>query len=57
MVDMVRQLINAYIAAGWSFLDDLIEPQETRAAIVRGLEIGETKTVERPWRKHGVLPV
>ncbi len=57
MVDMVRQQISAYIAAGWSFVDDLIEPQDTRAAIVRGLEIGETKTVERPWRKHGVLPV
>jgi acetyl-CoA carboxylase carboxyltransferase component len=57
MVQTVREQINAYIAAGWSFLDDLIEPQETRAAIVRGLDIGETKTVERPWRKHGVLPV
>jgi Carbamoyl-phosphate synthase L chain, ATP binding domain len=22
-----------------------------------GLELGETKKVERPWRKHGVLPV
>jgi methylmalonyl-CoA decarboxylase subunit alpha len=57
LVSTVRDQINAYIAAGWSFLDDLIEPQETRAAIVRGLEIGATKTVDRPWRKHGVLPV
>jgi acetyl-CoA carboxylase carboxyltransferase component len=57
LVDTVRDQINAYIAAGWSFLDDLIDPRETRAAIVRGLEIGETKVVERPWRKHGVLPV
>jgi acetyl-CoA carboxylase carboxyltransferase component len=57
LVNTVREQINAYIAAGWSFLDDLIEPQETRAAVVRGLEIGETKVVERPWRKHGVLPV
>jgi len=57
LVDTVREQINAYIAAGWSFLDDLIDPRETRAAVVRGLEIGETKVVERPWRKHGVLPV
>ena len=57
LVDTVRGQISAYIAAGWSFLDDLIQPQETRAAVVRGLEIGETKVVERPWRKHGVLPV
>ncbi|MBI4260101.1 MAG: acyl-CoA carboxylase subunit beta [Actinobacteria bacterium] len=57
MIEMVRGEISAYIAAGWSFVDDLIEPQDTRAAIVRGLEMGATKRVERPWRKHGVLPV
>ena len=53
----IREQINAYIAAGWSFLDDLIDPADTRATIVRGLELGSTKRVERPWRKHGVLPV
>jgi acetyl-CoA carboxylase carboxyltransferase component len=57
LVDTVRDQISAYIAAGWSFLDDLIDPGETRRTIVRGLELGETKKVERPWRKHGVLPV
>ncbi len=57
LVATVREQINAYIAAGWSFLDDLIDPADTRATIVRGLEIGETKRIERPWRKHGVLPV
>ncbi|MGH2662088.1 MAG: acyl-CoA carboxylase subunit beta [Actinomycetota bacterium] len=57
LVDSVREQINAYIAAGWSFVDDLIEPADTRATICRGLELSETKKVERPWRKHGVLPV
>jgi acetyl-CoA carboxylase carboxyltransferase component len=57
LIDTVRDQINAYIAAGWSFLDDLIEPADTRATIARGLELAETKRVERPWRKHGVLPV
>jgi acetyl-CoA carboxylase carboxyltransferase component len=57
LVAGVREQIGAYIAAGWSFLDDLIDPADTRATIVRGLEIGSTKVVERPWRKHGVLPV
>jgi acetyl-CoA carboxylase carboxyltransferase component len=57
LIDGVREQINAYIAAGWSFLDDLIDPADTRVTIIRGLEIGETKKVERPWRKHGVLPV
>jgi acetyl-CoA carboxylase carboxyltransferase component len=57
LVETVRQQIGAYIAAGWSFIDDLIDPADTRATIARGLEIAGTKTMERPWRKHGVLPV
>ncbi|MDP8955839.1 MAG: acyl-CoA carboxylase subunit beta [Actinomycetota bacterium] len=57
LVETVRQQINAYIAAGWSFIDDLIDPADTRSTIARGLEIAQTKTMERPWRKHGVLPV
>ena len=57
LVNTVREQINAYIAAGWSFVDDLIDPADTRVTIVKGLEMGETKRVERPWRKHGVLPV
>ena len=57
LIDQVRQQIGAYIAAGWSFVDDLIEPAETRTVISRGLEASVNKQVERPWRKHGVLPV
>jgi acetyl-CoA carboxylase carboxyltransferase component len=57
LIETVRSQIKAEIAAGWSFVDDLIEPGETRAAICRGLELAEGKKVERPWRKHGVLPV
>ncbi|HVL88692.1 MAG TPA: acyl-CoA carboxylase subunit beta [Actinomycetota bacterium] len=57
MIDAVRQQISPYVAAGWSFVDDLIDPADTRRVICRGLERAATKRVERPWRKHGVLPV
>ncbi|MDQ3645943.1 MAG: acyl-CoA carboxylase subunit beta [Actinomycetota bacterium] len=57
MVAMIREQISPYVAAGWSFVDDLIDPADTRTVIVRGLEMSATKKVERPWRKHGVLPV
>lgn len=57
MIDMVREQISPYVAAGWSFIDDLIDPGDTRKVICRGLENAESKKVERPWRKHGVLPV
>ena len=57
MVQVIRDQISPYIAAGWSFLDDLIDPADTRATIIRGLEASEGKVMDRPWRKHGVLPV
>ena len=57
MVAVIRDQISPYIAAGWSFIDDVIDPADTRATIVRGLQAARNKKVERPWRKHGVLPV
>jgi acetyl-CoA carboxylase carboxyltransferase component len=57
MVAVIREQISPYVAAGWSFVDDLIDPADTRSVIARGLQQAEHKKVERPWRKHGVLPV
>jgi acetyl-CoA carboxylase carboxyltransferase component len=57
MVAVIREQISPYIAAGWSFIDDVIDPADTRRVLAKGLEFSATKRVERPWRKHGVLPV
>jgi acetyl-CoA carboxylase carboxyltransferase component len=57
MVEMIREQISPYVAAGWSFVDDLIDPADTRRVIAAAMESAEGKTIERPWRKHGVLPV
>ena len=38
-------------------VDDVIDPADTRFAIWKGLQVSRTKHVDRPWRKHGVLPV
>ncbi len=57
LAEMIRSNIDPYVAAGHGQVDDVIDPAETRAAIVRGLRVSETKQVARPWRKHGVLPV
>jgi acetyl-CoA carboxylase carboxyltransferase component len=35
----------------------VIDPADTRHAIWRGLQLSRDKHVDRPWRKHGVLPV
>jgi acetyl-CoA carboxylase carboxyltransferase component len=57
MVNMIREQIKPEIAAGWAFVDDLIDPADTRSTIARALEAAEGKVMDRPWRKHGVLPV
>jgi acetyl-CoA carboxylase carboxyltransferase component len=57
LAEQIRSNIDPYIAAGYAQLDDIIDPAETRAAIARGLRIAAAKEVDRPWRKHGVLPV
>src|SRR5436190_1575340 len=57
MVAEVKKIIDPYVAAGNAMVDDIIDPRETRPTIIRGLRMAATKRVERPWRKHGVMPV
>jgi acetyl-CoA carboxylase carboxyltransferase component len=38
-------------------VDDVIDPRETRPTIIRALEMAETKRVDRPWKRNGVVPV
>jgi acetyl-CoA carboxylase carboxyltransferase component len=57
LLQAIRAQINPYLAAGWAMIDDVIDPAETRRVIVRGLEQAAGKKVDRPWRKHGNIPV
>jgi acetyl-CoA carboxylase carboxyltransferase component len=57
LVARIRETISPYVAAGWAMIDDVIEPADTRRVIIRGLEQARDKKVERPWRKHGNIPV
>jgi acetyl-CoA carboxylase carboxyltransferase component len=57
LAEEFRKNIDPYIAAGHAQVDDVIDPADTRLAIWKGLQVSSTKTVDRPWRKHGVLPV
>jgi acetyl-CoA carboxylase carboxyltransferase component len=56
-VEDFRALISPYIAAGAALIDDVIDPRDTRPTLIRALAMARTKRVERPWRKHGVMPV
>lgn len=48
---------NPYIAAERGYIDDVIEPQETRSKLIAALEMLETKRESLPPRKHGNIPL
>jgi acetyl-CoA carboxylase carboxyltransferase component len=57
LIQGFRKQFDVYIAAGNDLIDDVIDPRETRAVICRALEMSAGKRVERPWKRHGVVPV
>jgi acetyl-CoA carboxylase carboxyltransferase component len=48
---------NPYAAAERGYVDDVIDPAETRQKIVAGLALLATKREELPKRKHGNMPL
>ncbi len=57
LIENFRKIIDPYIAAGNDMIDDVIDPRETRPVVIRALEMAERKRVQRPWKRHGVMPV
>jgi len=57
LIETIRTQINPYLAAGWAMIDDVIDPEETRRVIISGIQQARDKRVDRPWRKHGNIPV
>jgi acetyl-CoA carboxylase carboxyltransferase component len=57
MAAMIKPYIDPIRVAGHGFVDDVIDPRDTRSVIARGIELGRNKVVERPWRRNGVRPV
>src|SRR3712207_2139266 len=52
-----KRIIDVYRAAANAMIDDVIDPRETRPTVIRALEMAETKRIERPWKRNGVVPV
>jgi propionyl-CoA carboxylase beta chain len=57
VADYTERFANPYIAAERGYLDDVIEPEETRPWLIKALELSLTKRVEKPKRKHGNIPL
>ena len=52
-----EKFLNPFEAAKLGFLDDVIQPRETRKKIAKSLQMLENKTLKNPWRKHGNIPL
>jgi propionyl-CoA carboxylase beta chain len=55
--EYTERFANPYIAAERGYVDDVIDPRETRRVLVRSLEMLRTKKEQLPQRKHGNVPL
>jgi acetyl-CoA carboxylase carboxyltransferase component len=55
--EYLERFANPYIAAERGYIDDVIDPADTRVKLIAGLEMLRTKREELPKRKHGNTPL
>ena len=55
--DYRKRFANPYVAAGAGFIDNVIEPHETRPRLINALEMLRNKRDSNPPRKHGNIPL
>jgi propionyl-CoA carboxylase beta chain len=52
-----ERFANPFVAAERGYVDDVIEPHETRPKVIRALRMLETKVDTMPRKKHGNIPL
>jgi len=52
-----EKFANPYVAAGRGYIDDVIEPHETRPRLIDALEMLQNKRQTNPAKKHGNIPL
>lgn len=55
--EYAKLFANPYNAAKYGYIDDVIEPRNTRFRIIRALEQLATKSLSNPAKKHGNIPL
>lgn len=55
--EYTKLFANPYNAAKYGYIDDVIEPRNTRFRIIRGLQQLQTKKLTNPAKKHGNIPL
>jgi acetyl-CoA carboxylase carboxyltransferase component len=52
-----EKFANPYVAAERGYIDDVIEPRETRSRLINALEMLQNKRDANPAKKHGNIPL
>ena len=52
-----EKFANPYVAAERGFIDEVIEPAQTRPKLIRALALLENKSDQNPPKKHGNIPL
>jgi acetyl-CoA carboxylase carboxyltransferase component len=54
---LIQQQIDITRVANWGLIDDVIDPRDTRPLLCTAVQLSWNRKVERPYRKHGIMPV
>jgi propionyl-CoA carboxylase beta chain len=57
VADYRHTFANPFKAAELGYIDEIIQPEETRPKIIRALEILQNKREKNPPKKHGNIPL
>ncbi len=57
VTEYTENFANPYIAARRGYVDDIIEPSETRPRLIAAFQFLEAKRVSSPKKKHGNIPL
>jgi acetyl-CoA carboxylase carboxyltransferase component len=57
LVEGFRELINPYVPAARTYVDDVIDPRQTRAVIIRAIKTARRTRKQLPPRRHAIMPV
>jgi acetyl-CoA carboxylase carboxyltransferase component len=57
ITQLIQQQIDITRVANWGLIDDIIDPRDTRPLLCKAVEMSWGRKVERPYRKHGIMPV
>ena len=57
IADYEERFNNPMVAAEMGYIDDVLDPRETRPYLIKALSMIRTKRPERPPRKHGNIPL